>query len=146
MSQETVAILSVGVLVLLSVAGTWRAVWRESGRIREEASDAHEKIGQRIDGVDERLGQRIDGVDERLGQRIDGVSERLGQRIDGVSEKLVKLSVDVGGFRGSTEEQIRQLQATVTTTSTDVATLNTRTAELTGAIEVITRLAVNDPE
>ena len=157
MSQELIAILGMGVLVLLGVVGTWRAVWRESERIRAEASDAHEKIGKRIDGVNERLGKRIDGVneklgkridgvDERLGKRIDGVDERLGKRIDGVNANLVNLSVDVGHFRGSTEEQIRQLQATAKTTSADVATLTTRLAELSGAIDVITRLATKEPE
>ena len=179
MSQELIAILGMGVLVLLGVVGTWRAVWRESERIRAEASDAHEKIGKRIDGVNERLGKRIDGVNEKLGKRIDGVDERLGKRIDGVDERLgkridgvneelgkridgvderlgkridgvnanlVNLSVDVGHFRGSTEEQIRQLQATAKTTSADVATLTTRLAELSGAIDVITRLATKEPE
>ena len=70
--------------------------------------------------------------------------EKIGERINEVDGSLVGLHVEFGGFRGTVEEQIRQLQATADTTSGEVATLNTRTAELTGAIEVITKMAIKD--
>ena len=41
-------------------------LWRESARIRKEASDAHEKIGQRIDGVEKSLSARIRAVEKQM--------------------------------------------------------------------------------
>ncbi|MDE0356288.1 MAG: hypothetical protein OXN92_00905 [Gammaproteobacteria bacterium] len=68
MSQELIAILGVGVVVVLGVAGTWITVWRESGRIRKEASEAHEKIGNRIDGVEESLSARIGASETKIAE------------------------------------------------------------------------------
>ena len=83
MSQELIAILGMGVMLGIFL-------WRESGRIRTEARDAHEKIGERIGAIESKIGERIGAIESKIGT--------IESKIGIVESKIDKLTGYIRGY------------------------------------------------
>lgn len=145
-----ISVLVVASGILITMAFRNRDDIKTIGR---DSKEAHERIGNRINDLDARittikddLTGKCDDVKDDVVMRVNAVKNDVAERIDGVKDDIRDLKVDMGSFRGATEEQIRQLQQTGITSGEELNTLNTKTGELTGAIEVITRLATTKPK
>ena len=94
MSQELIAILGMGVMLGIFL-------WRESGRIRTEARDAHEKIGERIGTFESKIGERIGAIESKIGERIGAIESKIGtieSKIGIVESKIDKLTGYIRGY------------------------------------------------
>ena len=81
MSAEVWSIVTVGIVILIAIAASNRALRRE--------------MNERIDGLDKRMDGRIDG----LGKRIDGLAECItGVRLE-MSERFGEMNERIAAVR-----------------------------------------------
>lgn len=90
MSAEIWAVVTMGIVILVAIAASHRALRRE---IRERTADMRRELSQRIDGLDRRVDELAGCIDElseciREVQRdVSDLCERLG-RIEGFPEAV----------------------------------------------------------
>lgn len=105
MSAEIWAVVTMGIVILIAIAASNRALRRE---ISERTADVCRELGERIDGVNGRVGGLAGRIDELIGcirevQRdVSDLRERLG-RIEGFL-KVVGLKRWRKGGRGNGEQ------------------------------------------
>lgn len=90
-SAEVWSIISVGIVILITIATSNRALRREMGELRRELGEVRRELGGRIDELSGRLDElsdRITAVRVEMIERFREVGERLA-RVEGVLESIV---------------------------------------------------------
>ena len=119
MSAEVWSIIGMGIVILIAIATSNRA-------LRKEMTERFEELGRRIDAVSERLNVRtheLDGRINELGERINGrineLSEHLNGRINGLGEqvngRINELSEHLNGRIGAVENRLLERLSDVRT-------------------------------
>lgn len=107
MSPEIWSVIATGIVILVAIAASNRA-------LRREMNERFDTLSARIDAVRLEMSGRIDGLSGRLDAvrsemngRIDGLSER----VDGLSERLGEVRERVGRIEGLLEGFARRERA-----------------------------------
>ena len=94
MSAEVWAIVTVGIVILIAIAASNRALRREMSEMRQEMNGRINELGERIAAVRLEMSERFGEMNERIAavrlemvERFGEVAERLG-RVEGLLEGM----------------------------------------------------------
>lgn len=98
MSPEAWSTIAVGIVILVAIATSNRAMRRELGGRIDQLSERIDQLNERFNGLSERVARLIERVD-RLSGRVDRLSERFGE----MSERIGKMGERLGRVEGLLE-------------------------------------------
>ena len=105
MSPEAWSTIAVGIVILVAIATSNRAMRRELGGRIDQLSERIDQLNERFNGLSERvdrLSERVGRLSERvdrLNERVDRLSERFGE----MSERIGKMGERLGRVEGLLE-------------------------------------------
>ena len=111
-SPEAWSTIAVGIVILVAIATSNRAMRRELGGRIDQLSERIDQLNERFKGLSERvarLSERFDGLNERvarLSERVDRLSgrvDRLSERFGEMSERIGKMGERLGRVEGLLE-------------------------------------------
>lgn len=100
MSPEAWSTIAVGIVILVAIATSNRAMRRELGGRIDQLSERIDLLNERFNGLSEcvaRLSERFDGLSERF-DRLSGRVDRLSERFGEMSERIGRVEGLLEGF------------------------------------------------
>ena len=87
MSAEVWSIIGTGIVILITIATSNRALRKEMIERSDRSDRRIDELGERLNGRINELGDRISAVEARLLEHVGDMRERLG-RVEGLLEGL----------------------------------------------------------
>lgn len=96
MGAEVWAIISVGIVILVAMATSHRA-------LRQEMNERFREVNGRIDGMNSQMNGRIDGMNSEMNRRFGELNERIASLRAEMIERFGELSERLSRVEGFLE-------------------------------------------
>ena len=106
MSAEVWAIVTVGIVILIAIAASNRALRREMSEMRQEMNGRINELGERIAAVRLEMSERFGEMNERIAAVRQEMSERFGE----VNERIAAVRLEMVERFGEVAERLGRVE------------------------------------
>lgn len=107
MSLEVWSIVTTGIVILIAIAASNRALRREISELRRETGEQiaglRREMTEQVNALRQEMNERIDGVRRELTEQINALRREMNERMDGLGEYIGDVRERLGRVEGLQE-------------------------------------------